>query len=132
MSKKIIYLLTFLLITQPVFAHPPSNIQVQYSKSNNEIIIIVNHRIGTGGHVKNRTHFIKEIVLNLNGKITDTKTFTYQNNSSIVKASFPLPKFESNDQLSLKAICSTGNELSKDILVNDLIKYQPVEKINVY
>ncbi|MFH1061863.1 MAG: hypothetical protein V1747_03125 [Candidatus Omnitrophota bacterium] len=122
MYKIIVYSLGFFLITQPAFAHPPSNIQVQYNKSANEIMVTINHRIATGGHEKNRTHFIKEVILQLNGKLADSKTFIYQNHSSLVKTSFLVPKHESDDILSIKAVCSTGSELAKEIPVRDLLQ----------
>ncbi|MBU1087554.1 MAG: hypothetical protein KKD05_08595 [Candidatus Omnitrophica bacterium] len=117
------YCLVFSSLTTAAFAHPPSNIQMQYDQAKNELVVSVNHRIAANRHEKDRTHFIKEIDLEINGKTIDSKTFVYQN-SSIVKARFAMPKHENNDQLTVKAICSTDSELSSQSSISSLLKYK--------
>jgi desulfoferrodoxin (superoxide reductase-like protein) len=117
-----------LLITQPVFAHPPSSIDVQYNKADNAIMVSVTHHISSKPHEKNRTHFIKEISLRLNEQAVDSKTFSYQNNPNFVKANFSMPKHESSDKLEIKAVCSTSAELIKEIAIIALPEYQKTGK----
>ncbi len=128
MNKLILYFLIFFLLASPAFAHQPSSIIVQKDKGTNELVVLVYHRISTGRHEKNRTHFIKEIILEVNGKQVDSATFNYQNNPSIVRTRFAMPKHERNDELTVKAICSTGSELSSKVSIKNLPVYQSANK----
>jgi len=112
------------MFATPAFAHPPSSVTAEDDKAKNEIVVIVFHRISTDRHEKDRTHFIKEIDLEINGEIVDSQTFNYQNHPSIVRARFSMPKHENSDKLVIKAICSTGSELDNDILISNLPAYK--------
>jgi len=128
MNKLIIYFFIFSSLAMPALAHQPSNIIVQNNKDTNKLIVIVYHRINADRHEKNRTHFIKEISIEINEKQVDSKVYNYQNRPSVIRTSFSMPKHESNDELTIKAICSTGSELIKKISMSNLPKYQSTKK----
>jgi desulfoferrodoxin (superoxide reductase-like protein) len=124
MKKFVASIICLLLFTSNAIAHPPSKIEVEYHKAKNEIVVAVFHSVGTDRHQKERTHFIKEIDLLIDGEIVDSKAFNYQNNPLIVRARFSVPENEDNKKMEIKAICSTGSESTKEISIDKLPAYK--------
>ena len=72
MYKILTILVCFLALSQNVYAHPPSSIDLVYNKNSQVFTLTINHRIAGKGH------FIKQITVNINGEEIKSKTYTFQ------------------------------------------------------
>ncbi len=108
MHKILVILVCFMLLSASAYAHPPSKVTLEYKKTQDVFTLIINHR------VTSKRHFIKEIVIKLNGEKIRTKHFAFQNNKRIVTFSFQLPDYKKEDILSVEITCNRTGTIEKD------------------
>ena len=116
MYKILVILGCFLALSQNVYAHPPSSIDLAYNKNSQAFTLTINHRIAAKGH------FIKQITVNINGEEIQSKTYTFQNNKRVVNFSFPKPDYEKNDMLSIEVTCNRTGTVTKDFSIDKFIE----------
>ena len=121
MYKILTVLACFMFLGQNAYAHPPSNINLEYKESKEAFTLIINHRVAS------KRHFIKQIVIKLNGKEIHSKTFNFQNNKKIVRFSFPEPEHEKGDVFSVEVTCNRTGSVTKDFSIDRVLEQYYLE-----
>lgn len=116
MYKILVILGCFLALSQNVYAHPPSSIDLAYNKNSQVFTLTINHLIAGKGH------FIKQITININGEKIQSKTYPFQNNKRIVNFSFPKPEYEKDNMLSVEVTCNRTGPVTKDFSIDKVIE----------
>lgn len=109
--KSVIFLLAGLLIFfSPVFAHPPSKIVISFDKEKGILESLVYH------DVKNpKNHFIKEIIVSVNGKEAVKKEFDHQDNKDTQTFTTSLVSLKPGDHIAVQAECSVFGKLTEGL-----------------
>ncbi|MCL2334771.1 MAG: hypothetical protein FWC57_01755 [Endomicrobia bacterium] len=95
---------------QTAFAHPPSKIEI--TPKGETLAVTVTH------NVKDPTkHYIKEVVVTVNGKEAADKKETRQTHTKTQTASFDIPGLKSGDKVSVKATCNLYGSKTVEITV---------------
>ena len=111
--KKIALLLCGLLVlSTAAFAHPPSDIKIQFDDRLNTLTAVIEHPVSNPN-----THYIKKVDIGLNGKEIETLPFTKQDNNAAQIIIVALPQATKGDVLSVEAYCNLSGKLKKEIKV---------------
>jgi desulfoferrodoxin (superoxide reductase-like protein) len=112
MKKLAILLCGLLALSTAAFAHPPSDIKIQFDDKLNTLTAVIEHPVSNPD-----THYIKKIDIGLNGKEIETLTFTEQDNNAAQIVIIALPQATKGDVLSVEAYCNQSGKLEKEIKV---------------
>lgn len=112
MKKTALLLCSLLVISSVAFAHPPSDIKIQFDPAAKVVIATIEHSVSNP-----KTHYINKIDIGLNGKEIQTLTFTKQDANKEQTFALPLPEAKNGDTLSVEGYCNLGGELEKEIQV---------------
>ncbi len=111
--KMILVLCGFLLISTQAFAHPPSDIKIEFDNQTKTLKAAVLH------HVSNPdTHFIRKVDIAINGVEIKTMTYTKQISKAGQTFSIVLPEVKSGDLLSVEGYCNLSGKLKKEIKIS--------------
>jgi desulfoferrodoxin (superoxide reductase-like protein) len=114
--KKFIVLIALVVFPLSIlFAHPASEVNVNYTAKTKVLMVDVVHMVSTSKVTDTKKHYIKEIIVTLNGKKVKTKKFRDQTGDS-VKAEFKV-KAKSGDKINVTATCSLAGSKSTEIIV---------------
>lgn len=113
--KKIILLLnSFLVFNIFLFAHPPSEINIEFNLKNKEVKVIINH------NVKNTTdHYIERITLLLNDKKIIEQISSVQIDNARQIYIYIIPELKHKDKITISAKCNKFGTLKKDFVVKN-------------
>ena len=103
MGKIIILISLFIIcifLTIPAFSHPASNVTLVVDGT--ILIVTVQHNVANP-----ETHYIKEIIVILNGKEIIKQLFFLQIENS-QKVSYTIPSLKSGDTITVEASCNRG------------------------
>jgi desulfoferrodoxin (superoxide reductase-like protein) len=123
MKKLVIAIICLLIFCADGLAHPPTTMNIRYNPDSKQITVIMNHRTSKGGKDKRRKHYIEEVTLAVNDEVVETKTFKFQQNTSIVRVSLTLPEYEKEDVFTVEAKDSKGAKATKTFSATDLPRY---------
>lgn len=116
--KKLFVILFVLSTIGLIFGHAPSKIDVTYNKAKKTVTVNVTHQIKGTKKPDPKVHFIKEIVVNLNGKKVASKTFKSQPTLNGVKATFIIKTpVKKGDKIKVTAKCSVIGMKSTEIVI---------------
>ncbi len=101
------------------FAHAPTDVNVYLDSSNNIIVVEVQHDISKTKVMDTAKHFIKEIIVKINGKVIETKKFKMQDSSKDQMTAFTVPrsKIKMGDKITVEAKCNLSGILSGELMV---------------
>lgn len=111
--KKIVPILCGLLvISATAFAHPPSDIKIQFDPATKTLTAVIKHRVSNPS-----THYINKVDIGLNGK--EIKMFSFKKQETVIgqTLSFTVPQAKSGDTLSVEGYCNLSGRLEKEIKV---------------
>lgn len=120
--KKISILVALLILPlNMLFAHPPTEMNCRLKIVGNdlnqdEIALFIVHNIATSEVKDGKVHFIKTITINVNGKLTDTFSYTIQR-ENLLKHNIRIRKVKPEDKIVITATCSLGGEMTQEIIV---------------
>ena len=112
MKKTSLILCGFLMISTLAFAHPPSDIKIQFDPIAKVLLATIEHRVSNP-----KTHYIKKVDIGLNGKEVQTLTFTKQDSAKEQTFAIPVPEAKQGDTLSVEGYCNLSGKLEKEIKV---------------
>ncbi len=116
--KKLFVILFVLTSIGLIFGHAPSKVDVTYDKVKKAVTVNVTHQIKGTSKPDPKVHFIKEIVVSLNGKIVASKTFKAQSTLNGEKASITIKDpVKKDDKIKVTAKCSIIGMKSTEIVV---------------
>ncbi len=111
--KKIILVLCGLLVAgTQAFAHPPSDIKIQFDDKTKTLTAVVEHRVSNP-----KTHYIYKVDIGLNGKEIQMLPFKSQETSTHQTVKFAVPQAKKGDALSVEGYCNLSGKLEKEIKV---------------
>lgn len=106
------YLLIFLLFaTAFSFAHPPSDITIEYNLTEKTLSLIVNH------DVKGDNHYINYVEISLNGKAIIKQNSSKQFDSNVQKYVYLIPEMKENDKITILSRCNIFGNMKKEFIL---------------
>jgi sulfur carrier protein ThiS len=100
-----------ILVILPAAATPPSAVIVSYNEQSSELSVTITHPVADPA-----THYIREIVVAVNGRtVTDTQ-YTSQPSKDTFTRIYPL-RVKPGDRIEVTAICSIAGSGSSSIEV---------------
>lgn len=112
MKKMILILCGLLVISTAAFAHPPSNIKIQFDDKTKILTAVIEHRVSNP-----LTHYIYKVDIGLNGKEIQMLPFAKQETSKHQTVLFAVPQAKKDDTLTVEGYCNLGGKLEKEITV---------------
>jgi len=111
MYRIVSIILLFLLATTGLsYAHPPSDITLEYDFETGFFSVNIMH------NVKNaETHFIKKVIVSLNGKEIISHTISLQDEFDMQVLGYIVPDVRRGDTLSIEAYCSISGKMKKQL-----------------
>ena len=111
--KKIALLLCGILIASATaFAHPPSDIKIQFDVKTQTLNAVIMHRVSNP-----LTHYIYKVDIGLNGKEVKSLSFKQQATNREQLATAVLSGVKKGDSLSVEGYCNLSGKLEKEINV---------------
>lgn len=110
MKKIAMITLLCLAITQNAFCHPPTAIDM--ARLGTQITVTVSHDV-----LDPKTHYIKRVEIDVNGKKTIEQNFTMQTDDDMQQVIYIIPSLTRGDKMEIKAECSQFDELMENIVV---------------
>ncbi len=112
---KIVPLILFcslIMASTLVYAHPPSEINIEHSSELRMISIVVAHPVSNSGK-----HFINKIIIWLNGKEILQHKIGAQDDNRYQSAAYMIPDAKAGDVIAVEAYCNISGKLKKEIKV---------------
>lgn len=111
--KIILMLCSLLLTSAQAFAHPPSDIQIEFDNNTKTLKAVVYHSVANP-----LTHYIKKVDISLNGQKVQTLNFTRQMQKTTQPVETMVPEAKAGDVLSVEAYCNLYGKLKKEIKIS--------------
>lgn len=112
MKKMTLILCGLLIASATVFAHPPSDIKIQFDDKTKTLTAIITHRVSNPG-----THYINKVDIGLNGKEIKMLPFKQQDNNATQTVQIAIPEAKKGDTLGVEGYCNLSGKLEKEIKV---------------
>ncbi len=113
--RKIVLLVlicAFIAVCTDVYAHPPSDIKIEYSRESRMMTVIVTHPVNNP-----EKHFINKIEVLLNGKEIIEHKISKQDNEKYQFSGYMVTDAKPGDVITVEAYCSVSGKLRKEIKV---------------
>jgi desulfoferrodoxin (superoxide reductase-like protein) len=112
MKKIALFLCGLLALSATAFAHPPSDIKIQFDPATKTLTAVIKHRVSNPS-----THYINKIDIGLNGKEVKMLPFKQQETPTSQTLSFVIPEAKKGDTLSVEGYCNLSGRLEKEIKI---------------
>jgi hypothetical protein len=113
MKKVIVSLLGFLFLIAPAaFAHPPTNIVINFDQTTQQLTAVVTHPV-----TDVTRHYIKKVDIAVNGKEITTLKFTQQDNTTTQPVSYQMKDIRPGDVIEIEGYCSIQGKLAREMKV---------------
>ncbi|MBN1383504.1 MAG: hypothetical protein JW983_01310 [Elusimicrobia bacterium] len=108
MKKFLVLMLGLFFLTGQVYAHPPSDLKIEYDINTKILSVEIIH------NVKNpERHFVRDIKVYLNGKIIVTQFFKSQGDKKIQKCIYTVIDAKPGDEIKIEAECNFVGKKNK-------------------
>lgn len=108
--RSILALCALCLTSSLAFAHPPSNIKIQFDEKTKVLTATIKHRVSNPA-----THYINKVDIGLNGKEIRTLAFDKQESNAAQTITVEVPEAKTGDVLSVEGYCNLSGKLEKEI-----------------
>jgi len=95
-----------------VYAHPPSDIKITFDSKTKIMQAVIIHNTSNP-----QNHYIKKVIVGLNGKGIIEHEISYQDNNESQTVSYLIPDAKAGDVLSVEGSCSISGKLEKELKV---------------
>ncbi len=112
MKKIALCLCGFLAISTLAFAHPPSDIKIQFDPATKTLTATITHRVSNP-----HSHYIRKVDIGLNGQEIQMLPLTKQETGTIQTITVVVPEAKKGDTLSVEGYCNLSGKLEKEIKV---------------
>lgn len=112
MKKRAFLLCGLLLASTTAFAHPPSDIKIQFDDATKSLTAVIKHRVSNP-----KTHYIYKVDIGLNGKEIQMLPFKKQETGTSQTVKLVIPEAKKGDTLSVEGYCVLSGKLKKEIQV---------------
>jgi desulfoferrodoxin (superoxide reductase-like protein) len=107
-KKTAFFLCSFFVASTAAFAHPPSDIKIQFDPETKLLTAVIEHRVSNP-----KSHYIEKIDIGLNGKEIKMLPFIEQENNTYQAIKIVLPEVKKGDVLSVEGYCNLSGKLEK-------------------
>jgi len=104
--KKSIVSLFVLFVSMFLYSHAPTDVIIEYDAVKNIINVDVKHNLQTSPAQDPKKHYIKTIVLKVNGKTVKTNNFEMQDAITEQKTFFDNITVEKGNKITVEAVCN--------------------------
>ncbi len=112
MKKTILFAVFFLLFTGAVWAHPPSSVELTFTPGDMNLVIVARHNVQDPS-----THYIKEYIIEVDGKEIQRIEMTRQENTDDSTATVNLPNVVKGSVIKVTGECNKFGENSASLTV---------------
>jgi len=112
MKKTALFLCGLLVTSTLAFAHPPSDIKIQFDPATKLLTAVIKHRVSNP-----KTHYIYKVDIGLNGKEIQMLSFSEQETNTHQTIKLMLPEVKKTDVLSVEGYCNLSGKLEKEIKI---------------
>lgn len=116
LMKKFFLTLFLILLAVSAFAHPPTDIKLEYNSATRMLTITANHPLQNNIVSDPARHYLREITVSVNGKIVITETLVFQQSPNGEISSFLL-NVKAGDRISVRAVCNITGVKTAEITV---------------
>lgn len=113
--RKIVLLILFfglIVASANAYAHPPSEVNIEYSEELRMVSIVVLHPVSNSGK-----HFINKIIIWLNTEEIIQHKIGAQDDNRYQSAAYMIPDAKAGDVIAAEAYCSISGKLKEEIKV---------------
>jgi hypothetical protein len=118
------------LIFSPVSANPPTEMSLSYNEQSGDLSVVITHPVPNP-----RAHYIKDVIVSINGKIVNDSRYTSQPAPDIFTYAYPLVTVP-GDEIEVTASCVLSGSLSRQLYTTGPVgatssstpKSQPTQK----
>lgn len=114
MYKKTVFIFSVVFLTafSIGYAHPPSDIKINFDPQTKMLKAVITHNTSTP-----LSHYIRKVDIGLNGKEIIEHTISRQDNAETQTISYLIPDAKSGDIISVEGYCSVSGKLKKGVTV---------------
>jgi desulfoferrodoxin (superoxide reductase-like protein) len=110
MNKSCIFLTV--LVALPLFAHPPKGLEMTYDYESNILSVEIAHSVNDAAK-----HFIKKVVVELNGKKIIEQTFKRQVDGETQQVMYKVIDGIEGDKITVTAYCNISGKKKADLTI---------------
>lgn len=115
--KKILLAFFIFFVLNAVYAHSPTDVKIDYDPSSGIVNVNVIHDLKTSPVQDPKKHYVKSIILKINGKTVKTNTFTMQESIIGQSTVFNEINAEKGNKITVEAVCNMIGSKSSTIVV---------------
>ena len=110
MKKFVLACCFFVLMISVAYAHPPSDIDVNYDSRTGKLDLYIKHKVRDANK-----HYIKKIVIKRNGQEVNLEEFKGQENAEGQTLTYIISKPDETDVIVVQAYCNIFGSRKKEI-----------------
>ncbi|UCD05461.1 MAG: hypothetical protein JSV98_10195 [candidate division WOR-3 bacterium] len=109
-----------ILVTVPLFAHPPKNVTLEYDYDTKILGVVIQHSVNNISK-----HYVNKVVVELNGKKQIEQTFNRQMDGEKHEVLYKIVDADEGDKLTVIGYCNISGRKKSELIVS---AEQPEEK----
>ncbi len=109
-----------LLVTMPLFAHPPKNVTSEFDYDTKILSVVIQHSVNNVSK-----HYMKKVVVEVNGKKHIEQTFTRQMDGEEHEVLYKMVDVDEGDKITVTGYCNISGKKRSELIVS---AEQPEEK----
>jgi hypothetical protein len=106
-----VFIFVILLLPQGAVAHPPSNMQVSYNATGEDLFVTITHIVPNPG-----VHYVQKVAIFRNGNLVNSSTYTSQPSPDTFAYRYGLHA-SGGDRFEVTASCSIGGSVTRTLTV---------------
>jgi desulfoferrodoxin (superoxide reductase-like protein) len=110
-------ILTGLLLTSSIFAHPPSEIELEFNPFEYILTVIIHHSVNDPSK-----HYIYKVTVELNGKEIITQEFKYQYADDAQLTLYQIFDARGGDEITVTAYCNISGKKEAKIVLEETLE----------
>ena len=104
-----------ILFALPLFAHPPKGLEMEYDFDSDILSVEIAHSVNDAAK-----HFIKKVIVELNGKKIIEQTFRKQVDGEAQQVMYKIIDAADGDKISVTAYCNISGKKKADLVVTSV------------
>jgi desulfoferrodoxin (superoxide reductase-like protein) len=102
-----------MLVAVPLFAHPPKNVSLEYDNDTKVLSVMIEHSVKDPSK-----HYVKEVVVEVNGKKQVEQTFTRQADGEQHDVVYKIIDVDEGDKITVVAYCNISGKKKSELIIS--------------
>ncbi len=102
-----------LLMAVPLFAHPPTNVELEYDSDAGILSAVIEHSVNNASK-----HYVNKVVVEVNGKKRIEQTFTRQIDGEQHEVMYKVKDVEEGDKVAVIAYCNISGRKKSEVIIS--------------